>query len=95
MTRRVPSAALMLAVVWPCAGFAQDALSLSCPVCHGTREAPSRMPSFYDLDAQQISDRLWDFRGGARTGTAMPRLAVGMSDAEIDALSRYYGKVRP
>lgn len=75
--------------------YAQDSLALSCVVCHGSAEAPSRVPNFYELSADQIGTVLREFRSGTRTGTAMPRLSTTLSDTEIDALARYYGKVSP
>lgn len=88
-------AALTLALLWPSPGYADDGLSLSCAVCHGTPQVPSRVPDFYDWDAARISDRLREFRSGARAGTAMPRLALSLSDAEIDALALRFGSAAP
>ncbi|TDU26752.1 cytochrome c553 [Panacagrimonas perspica] len=70
---------------------AQDSLSLSCAVCHGARNAPSTVPSFYGMSTAQIESALRDFRSGAREGTAMPRLAKAMSDDEIRALAYEFG----
>lgn len=74
---------------------AQDSLSLSCAVCHGAREAPSAVPSFYGFTSAQIDATLREFRSGTRDGTAMPRLAKALSDAEIQALAFEFGAPPP
>lgn len=71
--------------------LAQNALSLSCAVCHGPREAPSAVPSFYGLSIAQIEAALREFRAGTRDGTAMPRLTKALNDAEIQALAFEFG----
>jgi len=87
----------LLALAIPCllfalpTAYAQDSLSLSCAVCHGARNAPSAVPSFYDMPAAQIESALRDFRSGTRDGTAMPRLSKAMSDDEIRALAHAFG----
>lgn len=87
---RLATGALLCALASPPA-HAQASLSLSCPVCHGPRDAPSAVPSFYALPTAQLESVLRDFRSGAREGTAMPRLAKAMSDEEIQALAYEYG----
>lgn len=77
------------------AARAQDPLSLSCAVCHGPRDAPSAVPSFYDHSTGRIDTLLREFRDGTRDGTAMPRLAKALSDADIQALACEYGTGPP
>lgn len=71
---------------------AQDTLSLSCAVCHGTPERRSGVPDLYALSAVQIDAALRAYRDGTRTGTAMPRLSQSLSDAEIEALAQRFGR---
>ena len=74
--------------------LADGPLERSCPVCHGTPQSPSQVPSFHGLPSGTIATMLRDFRAGTREGTAMPRLAGGMSDAQIEALARRFGSPR-
>lgn len=53
------------------------------------------MPDFYALDSQQIRTMLREFRAGTRAGTAMPRLALSLSDAEIETLALRFGGTPP
>ena len=87
--------AVVTALVFASPANAQESLSLACAVCHGPREAPSQVPSFYALSVGQIESALRDYRSGARDGTAMPRLAKAMSDDEIRALAYEYGASAP
>lgn len=94
---RPPFAALLaLALALPAPARAQgDTLSLSCVVCHGSADAPSRVPALHGLGAEQIDYLLREFRSGARAGTAMPRIALSLSDAEITALAAQFGRTTP
>lgn len=71
---------------------AQDTLSLSCAVCHGTPDRRSGVPDVYALSAVQIDAALRAYRDGTRNGTAMPRLSRSLSDAEIQALAQRFGR---
>lgn len=78
------------------AGAQAESLALSCPVCHGApgsdaANAPSAVPSFYGKPADGIAWQLREFRAGTREGSAMPRLAQALTDAQIEALAHWYG----
>lgn len=85
-------AALLTSVLTARTAAAQEPLTLSCAVCHGTPEAPSAMPTFYGRPAPWIAEQLRDFRSGAREGTAMPRLAASLSDEQIESIARRFGR---
>lgn len=85
-------AALLTTVLAARTAAAQEPLTLSCAVCHGTPEAPSGMPSFYGRPAPWIAQQLRDFRSGAREGTAMPRLTSVLSDDHIESIARRFGR---
>lgn len=70
---------------------AQDSLSLSCEVCHGTAAAPSRVPALHGRSGDEIETALRAYRSGERSGTAMPRLVHSLSDTEIRALAQRFG----
>lgn len=73
---------------------AQDTLTLSCTVCHGAPGEASAVPDFHALSASQLESALRGYRDGTRAGTAMPRLAKALSDAEIAALAQHFGASR-
>ena len=88
--------ALLGCAVAPHAGAQAESLALACPVCHGAPSAdtvrvPSHVPSFYGRPSAEIAAQLRGFRDGTREGSAMPRLAHAMTDAEIDTLARTFG----
>lgn len=80
--------AALLASLLTVSAHAQDTLSLSCAVCHGEPGRHSAVPTLDALSAAQIQTALRAYRDGAREGTAMPRLARALSDADIDAIAR-------
>lgn len=73
---------------------AADTLTLSCPVCHGTGQSATQMPSLHGHSVESFEKLLREFRDGTRAGTAMPRLAKALSDAEIRRLAEFYGDPR-
>jgi cytochrome subunit of sulfide dehydrogenase len=78
------------------AGAQAEAIALACPACHGSptadaARAPAAVPWFYGKPADEIAWSLREFRAGRRQGSAMPRLAHALTDAEIEALARTYG----
>lgn len=87
--------ATLVLLALPLSVLAQDSLSLSCAICHGSRNAPSTVPSFYGYTTAELDAVLRAFRDGTREGTAMPRLAKAMSDAEIQALAYEFGAATP
>ncbi|MGQ0620150.1 MAG: c-type cytochrome [Panacagrimonas sp.] len=93
--RALPACLILLYCSGASAVPVADTLSLSCPVCHGSREAPSSMPNPYRLDPGAIASALRDYRDGTRAGTAMPRLAAALSDDEIRRLAAHYGQPGP
>lgn len=74
---------------------AQDTLTLSCPVCHAPANVPSAIPSLEGLAADRIEQDLRAYREGTREGSAMPRLAAALTDAEIRRLAERYGFAAP
>lgn len=89
--RRVRGLLPALLLTTPLLAAAQDTLSLSCVVCHGTPAEPSRVPALHGRSADEIETSLRGYRSGERSGTAMPRLAQSLSDTEIRALAQAFG----
>ena len=86
---------LVLLIALPHIACATDALTLACETCHGSAQAPSGMPSFFAMDEVQIAAQLRAYRDGALGGTAMPRIAAGLSDSQINALAKYFSHTAP
>lgn len=72
----------------PLAAGADDALSRSCPVCHGDGRDGGSIPSLESWSAAEVERALREFRDGVRSGSAMPRLAAALTDDEIRRLAR-------
>ena len=53
------------------------------------------MPSFFAMDEVQIAAQLRAYRDGALGGTAMPRIAAGLRDSQINALAKYFSHTAP
>lgn len=67
----------------------------SCLACHeaGARPAAEGAPpDLGSLSAKAIEEALAAYRGGARDGTVMPRIAKGFSAAEARAIARALGR---
>ena len=100
-------APLVLSLVWAAASIAhaQDAktiatrsLAASCAQCHGTdghAVAGATVPALAGQPAAQIVEKLKAFQRGERPSTIMQQLAKGYSDAQIDALARWFAGQQP
>jgi cytochrome subunit of sulfide dehydrogenase len=73
-------------------------IASSCMNCHGPDgKSPGDIPSIAGKSEDYIKNAMIDFRDGKRTGasaTVMPRFAKGLSDAEIDAVSKYIATLK-
>ena len=88
-----------LFIAGPCPR-AQDApalharsLAATCAHCHGTEgHAPpgSAMRPLAGMPAPYLAEQLLAFRSGVRSGSVMPQLAKGYSDAQIGRLAAYF-----
>ena len=76
----------------------QDALYLkslaaTCANCHGTNGKAaegSSITSLAGLDKNYFVTQMTSFKSGSRPATVMHQLSKGYSDAQIDALARYF-----
>ena len=71
----------------------------SCASCHGTRGEglPDLFPRLAGQHQRYLVEQLRQFRAGNRTsdpGAMMRELAAHLSDAEIDAVSKYIARLR-
>ena len=82
--------------------FAQDApalrarsLAATCAQCHGTdgRAADgSAVPGLAGMPAATLIEQMNAFKSGARSGTVMPQLAKGFSEAQIAQLAAWFAQ---
>ena len=99
---------LLVALAWLAASAgacAQDAqalrarsLAATCAQCHGTDGraiAGAAVPGLAGMPAPYLAEQMKAFKSGARTGTLMPQLAKGYSDAQIDALAAWFAQSAP
>ena len=79
------------------AGEAEPAAALlaeMCGICHGPDgRSPGSIPSLAPLDAEAVRAFLLAYRAGDIEATVMNRIARAMTDAEIEALARHFGKL--
>ena len=98
--RSTVAAVLALAAAGASAQEGADALrarslAATCAACHGTDgRAPegAALPGLAGMPAAQLAEQMRAFKSGARTGTVMPQLAKGFSDAQIDALAAWFAR---
>ena len=95
---------LLLAVAAATA-WAQDAralqarsLAASCAACHGTLGHGvdnATVPPLAGQPAAQTVELFKAFRSGARSGSVMPQIAKGYSDAQIEAIAGLLAQEKP
>ena len=97
MTRSMQVAfAVTLGLLAASVAWAADAspsmLGNACAPCHGEDGmSPGAIPSLSGKSAAYITQRMLEFKAGARAGTVMNRIAKGYDDAEIAAIARHLG----
>ena len=73
-------------------GATPSALADACAPCHGTDgRSPGPIPSLSGKSAAYITQRMLEFKAGARQGTVMNRIAKGYDDDEIAAIAQHLG----
>jgi len=100
-------ARLVPVLLWTaaCMAHAQDAptiaarsLAASCAQCHGTdghAVAGATVPGLAGQPAAQLVEKLKAFQRGELPSTIMQQIAKGYSDAQIDALARWFAGQQP
>ena len=66
-------------------------MAANCAYCHGP-DGHSRggIPSLAGLEAKYFVDQMQAFRSGARPATVMQQHANGYTDAEIEAMGKWF-----
>lgn len=90
------TALLMCGLSFSAASFAGGAsgamLGNTCAGCHGTNGVSNgpAAPSIAGLDYDYLVDAMNQFKAGERRSTIMTRIAKGYTDAEIEAMSKFF-----
>lgn len=72
-----------------------EIMANNCFTCHGTDgRSPGAIPSLSGKTSEFIATNMKRFRSGERKSTVMERHAKAYSDAEIEALANYIGKLK-
>lgn len=64
------------------------ALAAGCASCH--QPAERTPPSLTGRPATELVSKMRGFRDGTRSGTVMPQLAKGYTEAQTEAIARYF-----
>lgn len=81
-----------LAQTQAAASATPSALADACAACHGTDGiSPGAIPTLSGRSAAYITQRMLEFKAGARESTVMNRIAKGYDDDEIAAIARHLG----
>jgi cytochrome c553 len=70
-------------------------MAANCSYCHGTNgKSAGAIPSLAGLDAKYFVDQMKAFRDGSRPATVMAKHANGYTDAEYEAMAKYFAAVK-
>ncbi|MCP5279822.1 MAG: c-type cytochrome [Thiobacillus sp.] len=71
-------------------------MAANCAYCHGTDGRSSgAIPSLAGLDVKYFVDQMKAFRDGSRPATVMQKHANGYTDAEYEAVAKYFNAIKP
>ena len=69
-------------------------LAEMCGTCHGPDgRSPGSIPALAPLNDEAVRAFLLGYRAGDLEATVMGRIARALTDAEIEALARHFGKL--
>jgi cytochrome subunit of sulfide dehydrogenase len=89
-------ALLVAAPAWAQEGalaLRQQSLAATCAACHGSNGKPpatATLPALAGMPAAELIAQMKAFRSGARPATVMRQLALGYSDAQLEALGAFF-----
>ncbi len=75
-------------------GASGEMLGNTCAGCHGTNGISNgpASPSLAGIDYDYMVESMKQFQAGERNSTIMARIAKGYSDADIEAMSKYFSE---
>ena len=73
-----------------------QSLAATCFNCHGPHGvSAASIPSLAGRSAASIVDTMAEYKSGKRTGTIMPQIAKGYTDAQIQLIAAYFAQQKP
>lgn len=70
-------------------------MAANCSYCHGTNgKSTGAIPALAGLEAKYFVDQMKAFRDGSRPATVMAKHANGYTDAEFEAMAKYFAAVK-
>lgn len=96
MTRARLSALVAACVLAPSAAAAEDGARLMtlCAACHRLDGRNTGIPSLLRWEAEEIVDKLHDFRSNERGNTVMRAVSRSLTDDEIAAVAAEIERIR-
>jgi cytochrome c553 len=71
-------------------------MAANCAYCHGTDGRSSgAIPSLAGLEVNYFVEQMKAFRDGSRPATVMAKHANGYTDAEYEAVAKYFAAIKP
>ncbi|MFZ5490119.1 MAG: cytochrome c [Thiomonas sp.] len=73
-----------------------QSLAATCFNCHGPHGvSTAAIPSLAGRTAASIMETMAEYKSGKRTGTLMPQIAKGYTDAQIQLIATYFAQQKP
>ena len=70
-------------------------MAANCSYCHGTDgKTQGYIPGIAGLDVAYFVEQMKNFRTGERPGTVMKKHAAGYTDAEYEAMAKYFANIK-
>ena len=73
-----------------------QSLAATCFNCHGPHGvSTAAIPSLAGRTSASIVETMAEYKTGKRTGTIMPQIAKGYTDAQIQLIATYFAQQKP
>lgn len=70
-------------------------MAANCSYCHGTDgKSSGAIPSLAGMEVKYFVDQMKAFKDGSRPATVMAKHANGYTDAEYEAIAKYFNAVK-
>lgn len=70
-------------------------MAANCSYCHGPEgKSLGAIPSLAGLEVKYFVDQMKAFRDGSRPATVMKKHANGYTDAEYEAMAKYFAAIK-
>lgn len=72
-------------------GPTTETIARNCTGCHGMDgKSAGKIPALYGKPADELAQKLMDFRDGKKESTVMQRIIKPFADADIRAVAGYF-----